>query len=199
MARPSLEELQRVWLLAYSRASFLEAAEFLKAMDAANPESVTFRALVHAAFVAYARPFNQCKVPGRRRLVPLKDVPPPPLLADFHRHALDARNTTIGHKDATPARGYTATPNVMLFEIKSSNFGINTAMPSEMKDPMKKAMRELCDHFVKHCEQELGRWKRAYGSEVMKKPPGDYELVICEPPFDWMIPARTKHGADFRA
>jgi len=35
-------------------------------------------------------------------------------------------------------------------------------------------------------------------SELMKYPPGQYELVISEPPADWLIPCRPKYGPDFR-
>jgi hypothetical protein len=168
-------------------------------MDAAKPESVELRALIDAALVAYARPFSQCNVPRRGRVRPLEDVPPPRHLAEFHEEALIARNTMVGHKDATPAEGYTATPNIVLIEVRSDSVAINGAMPGEMKDRMKHALKELCDHFVKHCEQGLSLWKKAYGCEVTKKGPGEYELVLCEPPFDWLVPFRIKHGVDFKA
>lgn len=199
MPRPTFEELQTVWLLMYSRASLLDAVAFLKAMDAVKPASVELRALIDAAFVTYARPFSKCQVPRGRRIVPLKDVPPPPHLGEFHQDALDARNTMVGHKDATPSQRYTATPNVVLVEINSENFTLNTAMFGEMEAPMKNALKELCGYFVKHCEQHLSLWKKAYGSEVIKKPPGVYELVISDPPADWMIPFHPKRGVDFRA
>jgi hypothetical protein len=199
MQRPNFEELQNVWLLTYSRASLLDARRFLNAMDAAKPGSVELRALIDAAVVAYARPFSKCQVTRERRLVPLKDVPPPPRLADFHQDALDLRNTMIGHKDATPSQRYTATPNVVLVQINSKHFALNTAMIGEMESPMKNALKDLCAYFVKHCDEKLSRWAKAHRSEVMKNPLGEYELVISEPPADWIIPFHPKRGTDFRA
>ena len=57
--RPTLEELQTFWLLAYSRSSLLDARAFLKAMDTARPGSLELRAMLDAAVVAYARPFTK--------------------------------------------------------------------------------------------------------------------------------------------
>lgn len=199
MSRPTLEDLQNVWLYTYSRASLIEAVEFLEAMGHAKPNSVELHALINAAFAAYARPFSQCKVPPGRRVVPLENVSPPPRLAEFHQDALNARHTMVGHKDATPAEGYTATPNVALVEITSRNFALNTTKFGEMEAPMKEALKKLCGYFVTHCEQQLRLWKEAYRSEVMKIRPGVYELVISEPPSDWIVPFRPKRGVDFRA
>ena len=40
---------------------------------------------------------------------------------------------------------------------------------------------------------------QVYGSELMKNPPGQYELAISELPDDWLIPFRDlKHGKDYR-
>jgi hypothetical protein len=200
MPRPPIEDLERIWLFTYSRASFLQTIEFVDSIAGAKPDSVELRALVDAAFVAYARPFSRCKVPSRGFIdPPLKGVLPPPDLAEFHNKALITRNTMVGHKDATPAEGYIATPNVVLIDILSNTFAVNCVMPGEMTDRLKHALRELCKYFVKHCEQELSLWKKAYGCEVMKKAQDKYELVISEPPAEWLVPFRVKHGADFKA
>ena len=71
-------------------------------------------------------------------------------------------------------------------------------MIGDMEPALKTTLSELCTHFVKHCERNLSRLKKIYRAEFMKNPPGEYELVISEPPADWLIPFRTKHGADFR-
>jgi hypothetical protein len=71
-------------------------------------------------------------------------------------------------------------------------------MIGEMESPMKNALKDLCAYFVKHCEQNLSLWKKAFGSQVMKNPPGVYELAISEPPADWIIPFHPKRGEDFR-
>jgi hypothetical protein len=196
--RPTVEHLQDIWLFTYSRSSLLDAVGFLAELDKATPESLQYRALIDAAIAAYTRPFTTCLLPPNRKVVPLKDVLPTPHLAEFHEHALILRDTMIGHKDATPAKGYTATPNMVVVRIYPDNFSLNSAMIGEMEPPLKNALRELCAHFVEHCEGNLSRLRKIYLSELMKNPPGQYELVISEPPADWLIPFRTKHGADFR-
>jgi len=40
--------------------------------------------------------------------------------------------------------------------------------------------------------------EKPYHSELMKQRPGEYELVISEPPSDWIVPFQIKHGEDFR-
>ena len=104
----------------------------------------------------------------------------------------------IGHKDATPAKGYTATPNIVLVRIYPDNFSLNGAMIGEMEPALKSALPELCAYFVKHCEGNLSRLRKIYLSELMKNPPGQYELVISEPPSDWIVPFTPRHGDDFR-
>ena len=196
----TVEDLQAIWLFTYSRSSFLDAAGFLAELDKAAPESPQCHALIDAAIMAYARPSKTCWLPPeRKKLVPLKDVLPPQHLAEFHEHALILRNTMIGPKDATPAKGYTATPNIVRVRIYPDNFSLNSTMIGEMYPAFKNALPKLCNYFVKHCEANLRRLKKIYLSEFMKNPPGQYELVISEPPVDWLIPFRPKHGADFRA
>jgi hypothetical protein len=190
MCRPTIEELQTFWLLAYSRASLLDANAFLEAMETANPNSIEVRAMIDAAVVAYARPFNKFQVTRERRVAPLAEIPPPTHLAEFHQDALDLRNKLIGHKDATPARRHTTTPNVALVHIDSEGFNLHTTIISEMEAPMRNALKELCAYFVKHCEKNLRPLTRGYFSEVMKHPPGRYELVISKPPADWIRPFR---------
>lgn len=198
--RPTVEDLQDIWLFTYSRDSLLDADKFLAELDKVAPESLQYRALVDAAVVAYARPFTSCYLPpDRKRVVPLEDVRPPQHLAEFHEHALNLRNTVIGHKDATPAKGYTATMNIVLVGIDPDKISLNAVTIGEMGPPLKNALPELCAHFVKHCEGYLSRLKKLYLSELLKNPPGEFELVISEPPADWLKPFRPKHGADFRA
>jgi hypothetical protein len=137
--------------------------------------------------------------PKRERVVPLAGVPPPQHLAQFHENALIQRDTMIGHKDATPAKGYTATPNVVVVRIYSGDdFSLHATMPGTMEPAMKNGLSELCTYFVKHCESKLDRLNWTYRSEFMEYPLGQYELVISEPPADWLIPFQTKHGEDFR-
>jgi hypothetical protein len=58
--RPTVEDLQAIWLFTYSRSSLLDAANFLGELDKAAPESFQYRALVDAAISAYTRPFTTC-------------------------------------------------------------------------------------------------------------------------------------------
>ncbi len=199
--RPTVEDLQAIWLFTYSRASLLSAVESLAELDKVAPKSLQYRALIDAAVIAYARPFTVCYLPPeRKKVVPLKDVLPPQHLAGFHKAVLTLRDTAIGHTDATPAKGYTATPNIVVVGIHPPDYiSFNSAMISEMKSPLKSGFPELCDYFVKHCEGNLSRLRKIYDSEWKKKQPGEYELVISEPPADWLIPYRPRHGADFRA
>jgi hypothetical protein len=190
MPRPTIEELQRFWLLAYSRSSLLDANRFLEAMETENPNSIELRAMIDAAVVAYARPFSKFQVTRERRVAPLAEIPPPTHLAEYHQDALDLRNKLIGHKDATPARRHTTTPNVVLVHIDSEAFNLHTTIISEMEAPMRNALKELCAYFVAHCEENLRPLTRGYFSEVMRHPPGVYEIVISEPPADWIRPFR---------
>jgi hypothetical protein len=196
--RPTVKDLEDIWMFTYARASLIEAANYVAELDKVAPKSIQYRALIDAAVIAYGRPFTACWVSAKRKVVPLKDVPIPEHLAEAHEHARNLRNTMVGHKDATPSEGYTATPNIVLVEIDRGNFGLNTAMLGEMGPELKEALRELCPHFVNHCEANLRRLKKVYLSEVVKNPPGVYELVISEPPADWLVPFQHKDGADFR-
>ncbi|HMH45926.1 MAG TPA: hypothetical protein VK557_20730, partial [Pyrinomonadaceae bacterium] len=85
-----------------------------------------------------------------------------------------------------------------LVHIYPDNFSLNSTTIGEMEPATKSALPELCAYFVKQCEGNLSRLRKIYLSELMKNPPGQYELVISEPPADWLIPFQPKHGADFR-
>jgi hypothetical protein len=204
---PTVADLQAIWSFTYSRSSLLEAKNFLAEvsdvapdLNQVTPESLRYRALVYAVITAYARPFTTCRIPPNRQFKPLDNVPPPQELAQFHDDALILRNTMIGHSDATPAKGYTASPNMVVVRIYPDNkFSLHSVTLGEMEPPMKKALPELCDHFVLHCDANLSRLMKPYRSELMNRPPGRYELVIAEPPADWIVPFKPKHGDDFRA
>jgi hypothetical protein len=197
--RPTIEDLQSIWLFTYSRAAFIDAAEFVGELDKVATKSLLHRALVDAAIMAYARPFRSCYLPPEReRVVPLDGVLPPQRFAVAHQHALDLRDTVIGHTDATPAKGYTSTMNRAVVGLDSDYLSLNSIMIAEMQPRLKKELTELCAYFRQHCETNLSRLKKLYLSEFTKHEPGEYELVIVEPPADWLIPWRIKHGDDFR-
>jgi hypothetical protein len=67
--RPTVEDLQAIWLFTYSRSSLLEAVESLAELDTVAPESPQYRALIDAAVAAYARPFTVCLLPPKRKRV----------------------------------------------------------------------------------------------------------------------------------
>jgi len=119
---------------------------------------------------------------------PLGHIPPPPKLAEFHQDALDLRNKVIGHKDAVPAQRHMTTPNVVLVHTTSERFALRATTIGEMGVKTRNALRALCAHFVAHCERELRPLTKAIFSEVMRHQPGDYEMVISEPPQDWIRP-----------
>jgi hypothetical protein len=104
----------------------------------------------------------------------------------------------IGHKDATSAQGYTATPNIVLVEINSKRFKLRSTTIGELEPFMRSGLRELCAYFLKHCAEKLRPLTKTYYPEVMKNQLGAYEFVISEPPADWIIPFQPKHGEDFR-
>jgi hypothetical protein len=106
MPRPTIEELQRFWLLAYSRSSLLDANRFLEAMETENPNSIALRAMIDAGLVAYARPFSKFRLTRERRVAPLAGIPPPTHLAEYHQDALDLRNKLIGHRCDPGAETY---------------------------------------------------------------------------------------------
>jgi hypothetical protein len=65
----------------------------------------------------------------------------------------------IGHKNATPAKGYTATPNIVVVRIfPHDDFSLHAMMPGRMESAMKSGLSELCVHFVKHCEANVNRF-----------------------------------------
>lgn len=203
---PTVEDLQAIWRFTYSRSSLLDAKNFLGQLSEVapelgvlTPESLRYRALVEAAVVSYGRPFTTCYLPPKRKVKPLGDVSPPQHLAQFHNDALILRDKMVGHKDATPAEGYTWSPNIVVVRIyPDGDFSLNATMLGQMEPSMKRGLTELCDHFVKHCEASLSGLRGRYVPELMKNPVGQYELVIAEPPAAWLTPFQTKHGDDFR-
>jgi hypothetical protein len=79
-----------------------------------------------------------------------------------------------------------------------NDFDLNGTMIGRMRPDMKSALSKLCAYFVKDSEANLSRFRKRYLSEVVKNPLGQYELVISEPPANWLIPLRPKYGPDFR-
>jgi hypothetical protein len=190
--RFSTDELKRLWLHAYSRSSLNEAVEWIDALPHLPPDLPLGRALVCAAVVAYARPFSRCRVSPTEEVAPLQGIAPPMHLIERHRDALNLRNKVIGHKDATPAKGHSTTPNMVLLNIAATQFDLHTTMIGGMDEPTRLALKELCLFFIQHCENIMRPLTNALFPEIMKKSPGVYELIISEPPEDWIRPFQPK-------
>ena len=65
MMRPTVEDLQAIWLFTYARSSLLDAVKFLAELDTVAPDSLQYRALIDATIAAYARPFTVCWLPPK--------------------------------------------------------------------------------------------------------------------------------------
>jgi hypothetical protein len=185
--RPTFEDLKTIWLLCYSRSAFHEAAQWVDEMEVAQDRN-RVRSLVYAAVVAYARPFTQSQVTFDERVIPLAGVSPPLQLAPTHTDLLNLRNKVIGHKDALPAKGHPDTPNMILLHRVGTTFELYTTMVLDMEAEQRKAVKDLCSHFITHCETKLRPLTRRYYSEMMRYKPGVYELLLSEPPNEWIRP-----------
>jgi len=188
--RPTYDELKRLWVYSYARGGFLEAEEWLNAMDKTDPKSPQFRALFCAAVVAYARPFTPSQITRKERVVPLRNVPAPSELNDTHVLVLDLRDKVIGHKDALPAEADEATPNLITIVQDATGFNLHTMQIKGMEPSISEKMKKLCAHFVKHCESQVRPIMERIGPEIRMHPVGRYELCITEPPDDWIKPIR---------
>jgi hypothetical protein len=186
--RPSHDELKRLWLHAYSRSSLHEANEWLDVLPSAPADSSVARALICAAVVAYARPFSRFRVTPTEEVAPLRGIAPPQHLVENHQDAIDLRNKMIGHKDATPAKRHATTPNMVLIHLTPTHFDLHTTMIGGMDEPVRLALKELCLFFVRHCETVMKPLTKALFPEISKRQPGTYELVISEPPAEWLRP-----------
>src|SRR6266542_2572025 len=176
--RPSHEELKTLWVYCYARASLLEAEQWLDAMGHTDAESSQFRALLCAAVVAYARPFTISQVTPKERLVPLDGVLPPPQLVASHAMLLKSRDKLFGHKDGTPAKGDSTTPNLLLIRRRATDVDLHTVFVKEMGPHTRKEAKELCSHFVAHCESLAQPILDRCQPEIMRRPIGVYELLV---------------------
>jgi hypothetical protein len=191
--RPTLEDLKAIWLLSYSRSAFIDASKWLDKMEVAaqdrsNYEASNYEALAYAAVVTYCRPFTKSQVTPTERVIPLRGVLPPAHLAVAHENLLHLRNEYIGHKDAVPTEGYSSSPNMVILHRVEKGIAFHTTRLGPMEIEQLKAVKELCSHFRQHCETNLRPLTRKYHPELMRYPEGDYELLITEPPNEWLKP-----------
>jgi hypothetical protein len=184
--RPSHEDLKRIWLYSYSRASLLEAKEWLDAMDHPDLKSLQMRAFVCATTVAYARPFTPSQITAKERVVPLKGVQPPKQLRATHENVLKFRDKVMGHKDAIAAKGDLKSPNSICIRRDADGFNLHTIIFEGMELETRKEVKSLCDYFVLHCDALIQPILTRCGPEIMRHPIGEYELLVTEPPNDWI-------------
>jgi hypothetical protein len=183
--RPTFEDLKAIWLLCYARSAFNEASRWLDEMETAQDASHN-EALVYAAVVAYCRPFTKSQVTPTERAIPLAGLLPPPHLAAVHENLLNLRDKVIGHKDAVPTKGYSSTANMILLHRIGSSFELNTTRLGETLPEQRKAAKGLCTYFLKHCAAKLRPLTRKYRHVVARYPQGTYELLISQPPNEWI-------------
>jgi hypothetical protein len=184
--RPNVEELKSIWLHSYSRTSLLEAKRCLSAIDTAKPGSAEHGALVCATVVAYARPFTKWQITLKERVVPLEGIPPPVRLEAAHKIVLKLRDKVVGHKDAVLSKDDGVSPNIVVFRRDTTGFDLHTIIIDDMHGQARKEVKELCSHFVAHCEEKLKSLIGPYLPEIMRFPPGLYELLVAESPNDWI-------------
>jgi hypothetical protein len=187
--RLTYEDLKRLWTVIYSRSALLEADRWLDQMDNVSVEELR-SALVCAIITAYGRPFTQSQVALGERVVPLRDVAPPKHLESTHRDLLNMRNKVIGHKDAIPAVGHTETPNELILRRDSRGFDLHTSITQDMDSDLRQRIKELCAHFVAHCDQQSDLLIRKYGDEFAQLKPGVYDIIVSDEPNDWIRPRR---------
>ena len=196
VVRPTVDELKSLWLFAYARSSLYEAMEWLDLLPKLPAGSALERAVICAAVVAYVRPFSECRVRPKEKIVPLKGVAPPDDLAGNHQDAIDLRNKMIGHKDATPAERHSSTPNMVLAHVENAHVAFHTTMIGGMDDSVRLALKNLCLFFIAHCEKYMKPITKVLAPEIRRKyQPGIYELVISEAPNEWIKPFKPPASA----
>jgi hypothetical protein len=185
--RPTPEELTDVWLYVYSRTSLLEADSAIDALSSLPAGSDTVaQALMCSIVVAYARPFTKSQITKSIRTIPLKGIRPPRELAATHCLLLELRNKVFGHKDAIPSKGHAKAANIVLIRRVPSDFHLHASIVAEISPALLTQVRDLCAFFVAHCVSRLTPFITQYKPEIMQQPEGWHELVVCEPPDQWL-------------
>jgi len=99
---------------------------------------------------------------------------------------LKLRDKVFGHKDAVPDREHSTTPNIVLIKRVPSDFHFHSAIVADIAPSLLTEIKELCSFFVAHCISRLAPFIARYRADIMQRPEGFYELVVCEPPADWL-------------
>lgn len=174
-------------MYAYSKAALSEAIRYLDEMENVGPDTTCMHALVSAATVAYARPFTTSRFAPKEGMIPLKNVEPPSHLKKIHVQMLSARHRTIGHKDAE-LHEEELPRNVLAMKRSRGGASFLPMGLHELKPWARQELKQLCSHFIDHCNQKLAPLMNRYKSEFLRRTPGTYQLVICEPPAEWLEP-----------
>lgn len=185
--RPNFEELQTMWVYGYSKSALNQAVRFVDAMEDAQPRSTQLHALASAAVVAYGRPFTSSRITAKKSVIPLRDVRPPSHLKAAHQRLLDVRNKEVGHQDATATRGGKSR-NVLVIKREGKTAMLYPTGLHDIEQTGREDIRELCSYFVEYCDTKLRPLMESYQAEILRRPPGTYELMLCEPPDDWIRP-----------
>jgi len=185
--RPSHDELKILWLNAYARAALMEADQWLDAMKhSTDQKSVESHALTCAVVVAYARPFTKAQISHSNRVIPLKDVQPPSHLRTTHDMVLKLRNTVMGHKEATLVDADSTKVNTILIRKDASGFDLHTKTAERIQPEIQKEIKSLCAYFMRHCIEKITPIINRCRNEINCLPVGEYELLITEPPDEWL-------------
>src|ERR1022692_1888146 len=179
--RPTSAELTDVWLHVYSRTSLLEADSVINALRSLPPGSETLaQALMCSIVIAYARPFTKSQITKSIRTVPLKGIRPPRELASTHCLVLKLRNKVFGHKDAVPDKEDSKAANIVLIRRVPSGFHFHAAIVADISPSLLTEIKELCTFFV-------APFIARYRADIMQRPEGFYELVVCAPTPEWLF------------
>jgi hypothetical protein len=174
-------------MYAYSKAALGEAAGYVDEMDKVAPDSRCMHALVSASTVAYARPFTSAYFSAKERRIPLENVEPPSRLKQLHSRFLAARHRSVGHKDAQ-IHTDELPRNVLVMKRGKSDASFLPIGVHELKPWARQEIKQLCAYFIDHCNQRLGPLMERYRSEIFRRDPGTYRLVLCDPPDEWLEP-----------
>jgi hypothetical protein len=184
--RPSHLEIKTLWLCSYARTSLLEARDWLTLMEHTDGNTIQMAALTCATVVAYARPFTKSQITAKERVIPLREVKPPPRLFDTHGIILKLRDKVMGHKDATAAAGDSSTPNRILIQKNAKGFSVSTVVVEDLPADVRSEAKLLCSHFIAHCEAAIDSILTAHRAEIMNRPDGLYEILVIDGPQEWI-------------
>jgi hypothetical protein len=186
--RPSKDELTDFWKHAYSRSAFIQASCRLHLIEGVKTNPVILQSVLDAMIIAYARPFTTSRVPPNTQLRPLLGIDPPPSLKQAHNDLISLRHKVVGHKDAIPEATHTDTPNMVLAVVEEKDLVFHTTTVGDMDSRRQADVKALCEFFICHCDEQMKEFVTKYGRDIRAKGLGTYQIVISEPPDEWLRP-----------